>query len=246
MTPETLRRIAAATRPAALPEIRFFGLPEGQGLDRFRIRHGAEIGAAVPYWAVAWPGGLALARLLLDRPEIAAGRPVVDLGCGAGLVAIAAMKAGAATALAVDIDPNALVAAQENARLNRVEICSSAEDIAALAAPEDAVICAGDLWYDRTTGRRATAALHGLRLPGQTILAGDPGRPGRPRAGFIEVARYTLPVSTEFEAAPLARAAVYALAPTAILPAHCPHAAKEEDALALSDESGLTGGPHRA
>lgn len=242
MTPKTLRRIVAVTRPAALSGFRFLGLPEGQSLDRFRMRHSAEIGAAVPYWAVAWPGGLALARLLLDRPEIVAGRPVVDLGCGAGLVAIAAMKAGAATAHAIDIDANALVAARENARLNRVEISASAVDFAALAAPDDAVICAGDLWYDRTTGRRATAALHRLHVPGRTILAGDPGRPGRPRAGFAEVARYSLPVSSEFEAAPRAQVSVYAMAPSAILPAHCPHAAREEDAMALSDESERSGG----
>ena len=43
------------------------------------------------------------------------GRDVVDYGCGSGILAIAALKLGAARALAVDIDPQALIATRENA-----------------------------------------------------------------------------------------------------------------------------------
>jgi ribosomal protein L11 methyltransferase len=44
----------------------------------------------------------------------------IDLGCGTAILAIAALKLGARHALAVDIDPEALRAAQENAETNRV------------------------------------------------------------------------------------------------------------------------------
>ena len=47
-----------------------------------------------PFWAFAWAGGQALARYLLDHPEIVAGREVLDIGSGSGIVAIAAAKAG--------------------------------------------------------------------------------------------------------------------------------------------------------
>jgi ribosomal protein L11 methyltransferase len=49
-----------------------------------------------------------------------AGRSVLDYGCGSGLLAIAALKLGAARATAVDIDPQALTATRENAETNGV------------------------------------------------------------------------------------------------------------------------------
>ncbi|MBW8767118.1 MAG: 50S ribosomal protein L11 methyltransferase, partial [Geodermatophilales bacterium] len=57
-----------------------------------------------PFWAAAWPGGQALARHVLDHPEVVAGRSVLDLGSGSGLVAVAAAMAGAASVIASEID----------------------------------------------------------------------------------------------------------------------------------------------
>jgi ribosomal protein L11 methyltransferase len=48
------------------------------------------------------------------------GITVIDVGCGSGILAIAALKLGAGQALGVDIDPEAMRAAQENAALNGV------------------------------------------------------------------------------------------------------------------------------
>src|SRR3954469_13389025 len=62
------------------------------------------MGLPPPYWAFAWAGGQALARYVLDHPEIVVGRRVLDLASGSGLVAIAAAKAGAAPVTAADID----------------------------------------------------------------------------------------------------------------------------------------------
>lgn len=60
-----------------------------------------------------------------------AGKAVLDYGCGSGLLAIAALKLGASRATAVDIDPQALVAARDNAEVNavgaRLEVCGSAD-----------------------------------------------------------------------------------------------------------------------
>ena len=64
-----------------------------------------EIGLPPPFWAFAWAGGQALARFVLDHPEVVAGRRVLDFAAGSGLVAIAAARAGAARVEAADIDP---------------------------------------------------------------------------------------------------------------------------------------------
>jgi ribosomal protein L11 methyltransferase len=48
------------------------------------------------------------------------GRLIVDYGCGSGVLAIAALKLGARAALAIDIDPQALIATRENAVRNDV------------------------------------------------------------------------------------------------------------------------------
>ncbi len=59
---------------------------------------------ALPYWAFAWGGGLAIGRYLRDSPEAVRGRRVFDLATGSGLCAIAAMQAGATAVTAADID----------------------------------------------------------------------------------------------------------------------------------------------
>src|SRR3546814_5614299 len=49
----------------------------------------AKIGLPPPFWAFAWAGGQALARYLLDNPQVVAGRRVVDFASGSGIVAVA-------------------------------------------------------------------------------------------------------------------------------------------------------------
>src|SRR5579871_1742282 len=57
-----------------------------------------------PFWAFAWAGGQAVARWIFEHPEVVAGRRILDLAAGSGLIAIAAMLNGAASALANDVD----------------------------------------------------------------------------------------------------------------------------------------------
>ena len=74
-----------------------------------------QSGLDPPFWVFAWAGGQALARYLLDRPEAVTGRDVIDVASGSGLVAIAAVLAGAAVVTAYDIDPLAAAAITVNA-----------------------------------------------------------------------------------------------------------------------------------
>jgi ribosomal protein L11 methyltransferase len=76
----------------------------------------------------------------LARNEIA-GKTVLDYGCGSGVLAIAALKLGARHALAIDIDPQALTATQDNAESNAVNtrlVCASVEQ--AVDEPVDIVL----------------------------------------------------------------------------------------------------------
>jgi ribosomal protein L11 methyltransferase len=55
------------------------------------------------------------------RTRVRAGASVIDFGCGSGILAITAGKLGAARVSGVDIDPQAVAAARENARRNSVD-----------------------------------------------------------------------------------------------------------------------------
>lgn len=55
----------------------------------------------------------------LDGMDLA-GKSIIDFGCGSGILAIAALKLGAAKATAVDHDPQAILATRSNAELNHV------------------------------------------------------------------------------------------------------------------------------
>src|SRR4051794_25141705 len=108
--------------PPLVPEIRLHLATEVTPIWLATEESLARDGLPPPFWAFAWAGGQALARYLLDRPEMVAGRDVLDFGSGSGLVAIAAAKAGAARVGAAEIDPFAAAAIAANAALNNVEI----------------------------------------------------------------------------------------------------------------------------
>jgi predicted nicotinamide N-methyase len=73
------------------------------------------------YWAFCWASGQVLARYILDNPELVRDKRVMDFGAGSGVVATACVMAGAKQVIACDIDPDALLSCQENAKLNNVD-----------------------------------------------------------------------------------------------------------------------------
>jgi len=151
-----------------------------------------------PYWAFAWPGGQALARHLLDHPALVAGKAVLDIGAGSGVVAIAARRAGAVRVTAAEIDAFAIAAIGLNAALNEVAIETESRDLIGDMSDWDTILV-GDMCYERPLAERLTAWLRTLAAQGATVLMGDPGRTYLPKDGLTEIARYSVPTSLDLE-----------------------------------------------
>ncbi|HEY9217811.1 MAG TPA: methyltransferase [Phenylobacterium sp.] len=171
----------------------------------------AEIGLPPPFWAFAWAGGQALARYILDNPQLVAGKRVIDFASGSGLVAIAAAKAGAASVLAADIDPFCIAAGQLNAAANGVSIDTTGQDLLPAPPPAVDVILAGDICYEKPLAERVMAWLGSARAAGALVLIGDPGRSYFPRQGLEKLAEYQVPTTRELEDMEVKKTAVWAL-----------------------------------
>ena len=169
-----------------------------------------EIGLPPPFWAFAWAGGQALARYLLDHRAEVAGKRVLDVGSGSGLVAIAAMKAGATRAEARDVDTFCAAASEVNARANGVAVAFASADPFGDEPPRDVeVICAGDVFYEKPLAERALPWLARAHRRGVRVLLGDPGRSYFPKSGLVQLAEYRVPTTRELEDSEIKRSAVW-------------------------------------
>ena len=100
------------------------------------------------YWAFCWGSGLATAIWLQAKPQLVRDKIIADIGCGSGIVAIAAALAGARQVFACDIDPDARLATQTNADLNECDIhlCQHVDKL-----PQDIdQVWMADVLYDRS------------------------------------------------------------------------------------------------
>lgn len=214
--------MASSTRSFVLRHTRLGPVP---GIEEIRLHLGDEIlplwhavqvethdpEAALPYWAFAWGGGLAIARYLAEHPEDVAGQRVVDVASGSGLCAIAALRARASEATGIDIDPFAVAAMRLNARANRVRMTAVARDVLDEEPPDADIVLAGDCWYEAGFAARVTPWLRAARDSGIDVLVGDPGRRYLPTDELEELACYEVRTTTELEDLDRKDARVYRL-----------------------------------
>lgn len=163
-----------------------------------------------PFWSVAWLGGQALSRYVLDHPEQVRDRSVLDLGSGSGLVAISAALAGARHVLAADIDPYCVEAIALNAAHNGVQVDVTVDDLLDDDPPDVDVILAGDVWYERAFAERVLDWLGRSRA---LVLLGDPGRAYLPQSGWVELAAYDVPTTRDLEGVENKRVRVFSPRP---------------------------------
>jgi predicted nicotinamide N-methyase len=211
---ETFIRDNTRLRPVPhIPEISLHVADEAVPLWQKTEEELGAIGLPPPFWAFAWAGGQALARYVLDNPDLVRGKRVLDLASGSGLVAIAAAKAGATFVIANDIDAFAMPAIQLNAAANDVALQTETIDRLEPATPLEMfdVVLAGDIFYERDTAARAFAFLERMALQGAAILVGDPGRTYLPKDRLEVRAEYEVPVTRDLEDAEIKRSKVWAL-----------------------------------
>lgn len=194
--------------PPHVPEIRLHLASEAHELWQRTEEELAEIGLPPPFWAFAWAGGQGLARHILDNPGLVAGRRVLDLATGSGLVAIAAARAGAASVTACDIDPFCATALRLNAAGNGVDIAFDGHDPIG-TFPDIDLLLAGDVFYDRELSQRLMPWFASLRSRGIEIIIGDPGRAYLPKAGLQRLATYHVPTSRALEDAEIKATSVW-------------------------------------
>jgi predicted nicotinamide N-methyase len=194
---EFVRAVTELARVPLVPEVWLRQADDAFGLwERTEESRGQPL--PPPFWAFPWAGGQALARYVLDHPELVRGRTVLDLAAGSGLVAVAAARAGAREVRAADIDPLALAAVELNAAANGVTVAAVPGDGLDGDARAE-VVLAGDVCYERGFAKRAVAFLRRAAAAGALVLLGDPGRAYLPESGLELVARYAVPVIEELE-----------------------------------------------
>jgi predicted nicotinamide N-methyase len=194
-----VRQNTVIAAPPLVPEIRLYLASKITPIWLASEESLARGNVPPPFWAFAWAGGQALARYLIDHPETVAGREVLDIGSGSGIVAIAAAKAGASRVVAAEIDHFAAAAIALNAALNAVTVQVETRDLLDRAAAGWGVALAGDICYEEPMSSRAIILLRRIAGRGRLALLGDPGRAYLPREGLAEWARYTVPTSRELE-----------------------------------------------
>ena len=198
----------AFSAPPHVPEIGLHLADEAHELWHRTEEELAEIGLPPPFWAFAWAGGQGLARYLLDNPETVRGKHVLDFATGSGLVAIAAMKAGAASVTASDIDAFCEAAVRLNAAANGAKVAFEGRNL--IGEEVDAeVLLAGDVFYDNAFAERLIPWFARLAEGGISVLVGDPGRSYLPRERLTKLAEYQVPVTRALEDAEVKRTTVW-------------------------------------
>ena len=208
-----IRENTVVTQAPLVPEIALHLASEVTPLWQATEAVLAQNGLPPPYWAFAWPGGQTFARLLLDRPELARGRTVLDFAAGCGIAAIAAAKSGAARVTANDIDAFATAAIALNGALNKVDLdIVEADLLAAPPGPWD-LILAGDVCYEKPMAERTLAWLDQAIAGGAEVLIADPGRAYLPKSGLTEMARHDVATSLDLENRKIMTTVIYRYAP---------------------------------
>ena len=137
----------------------------------------------LPYWAEIWPSGIALATTILQSPELVQRRQVIELGCGIGITAAAAMMADADLTVtdysALSLVLTELTCLQANVPLpvtRQVNWRDSRAHILQDSGEKWPVILAGDVLYEERDIEPVLIALDKMLTPDGVVLLAEPGR----------------------------------------------------------------------
>jgi predicted nicotinamide N-methyase len=171
--------------------------PQGDGAPAHAsddARQAVAAGFHLPYWALLWPSGMALAEALLADPEVTQDRRVLELGCGLGVTATAALQSSARL-WAADCFAEALLFCRYNTLRNAgrapstllLDWRSAAGREACVAHGPFDVALAADVLYEQEDQAPLLDLVPRLLVPGGAFWLAEPGR--RVSLAFVEAAR---------------------------------------------------------
>jgi len=185
--------------PPLIPEIKLHLASEIVPIWQMTEEELERSGLPPPFWAFAWAGGQALSRYILDHPEVVRGKRVLDFGSGSGLIAIAAMKAGASSVLAADIDPFAIASIKLNAEVNQISVVVTGDNLVGALNGGWDVILIGDMCYEHPLAENIEIWVRSLVAGGAAAFIGDPGRTYLPKTGLEKLISYAVKTTRELE-----------------------------------------------
>ncbi|MBL8814523.1 MAG: methyltransferase domain-containing protein [Planctomyces sp.] len=172
--------IAGRTLKLALPAV-----PDGL-LDDPSVRIANASDDYMPYWAWLWPASIRMSEMILNRNWVH-GSESLELGCGVGMVGIAAMLAGMHVTM-TDYDPNALAVASTNAHLNGLTQFACRElDWRTPWSAQFSLIFGCDVLYETRNIEPVLNVIDSMMSQDGVCWLADGGR--TPAADFVQAAR---------------------------------------------------------
>jgi len=138
----------------------------------------------LPHWAEIWPSGVALADEIIASPDVVAGRRVLELGCGLGVTATAALQAGADLLVtdyatgALDLCcHNTLANAGRSPVLRQINWRAPDEEFLQLTGDGFPVVLAADVLYEARDIAPLLTLVERIVEPSGLLWLAEPGRP---------------------------------------------------------------------
>ena len=185
--------------PPLVPEIKLHLAVDATELWKMTTKELKDNGLPLPFWAFAWAGGQALARYILDNPQLVEDKSVLDMGAGSGLVGLSALFSNASQVDFKEIDCFAAEAIHLNLSANQFYqnfqiILEHLPNFTPQNQNRWDVILAGDVFYEQEMSNIILSDLRKFARLGSLVLVGDPGRAYFPKEGVKKLAQY--PVET--------------------------------------------------
>ena len=150
-----------------LPELEMFCLSKKDDEVKKQLQEGHHSWQ----WPYLWECGVALARWVLDHPDVVKDKLVYDIGTGQGTVAIAAKKAGAKISVGVDCCVFTEFTLSVNSNKNNVITASYTKDLFKAKIAEQSVVFASDVVYGQSTSDSILDYLAELGKTSTVIIA---------------------------------------------------------------------------
>ena len=204
--------------PPLVPEIKLHLAVDATELWEMTTKELKDNGLPLPFWAFAWAGGQALARYILDNPQLVEDKSVLDMGAGSGLVGLSALFSNASQVDFKEIDCFAAEAIHLNLSVNQLDqnfriILEHLPKFSPQNQNQWDVILAGDVFYEQEMSNIILSDLRKFARLGNLVLVGDPGRAYFPKEGVKKLAQYPVETPIYLEEKSISETTIWQIVP---------------------------------